>query len=98
VVDAGERGGSVHYTLWAEALPEQYGDRHANITTTLTCENTSKKHSRPIDASWLAPGEYRRLGSIYTDEFSPPCTAELTYTEWDTYHLDKELLYPTPAP
>lgn len=97
-VDAGEHGGSVHYTLWAEALPEPYGDRHANITTTLSCENTSKQHSRPIDSTWLRPGEYRRLGAIYTDEFTPPCTAELTWTEWDTYHLDKEVLYPLGTP
>ena len=92
-VDVSEGGASVHYTLYATELPEQYGEQSASIKTTLACANLARTHGRPINRSWLEPGEYRRLGSIFTDDLSGPCEVELKYSIWDDYHLDETVLY-----
>lgn len=89
-----DRGGaSVHYTLYAPTLPEQHGDQSASITTVLACSNRRSVHRRPIDRSWLEPGEVRRFGSIYTDDLQPPCEVSLSYARWDDYFIEEKPLY-----
>jgi hypothetical protein len=100
VVELGpERGGTVDYVLAVgEALPEPYGSLHASIGTELACANRTVRHSRPINSTWVEPGERRSLGSPFTEQVEGPCDVSLTLTVWDHYTLERTELWSGTAP